>query len=604
MSISAVIFFMVAANTGAHLASGDNLRVGVQESNLGTCAGKPYSIWKEVCCDDGTVRMAGGPNMQCCGEEVFDPRLKSCCNGTVEPEAGLSCCGSTAYSPISSTCCQGKVTTDVSEMVSDCCETEAYNPISWVCCKNRLHPRRPHIKCCDTESFNSKTQLCCGPLSSRTVIAKLSEHHSCCGTTSFDQRTEYCTSAAQKQSRPTVFPVDVSGNLQGLPSIPTNLDHQGSCDRIGDAFKSYSLDSVFNPKTERCCVNQISHSGQSYCAGMICCEGNLTSTTGLFQWKCCGAVGYDPREHICCAGQISEKWPGETQCCGVKPYSVLDPEKLCCNGVLLEDDRGLEGWECAESRPYCPTRETRCGSVTYPEPGRYCCGHEAYNPGRELCCAGHRLPLGRGKVCCGAQAYYPNSKLKCCSGHLHRLVGPSRVDAVCCGTHLIADPSREDCCASFQMQLPYPKQAGFSCCREFYYNTSQYSCCAGHLRSLGATGVRQGEQRGHCEILNLDNLKNKELCKAEAYMGTVVSIAVKAISRRVVVKKVLRISMSQKVTPLNSITLDLDHCSCPPLAEGRLYLWIKQGPSFAFSDLSPPESLVHTLLSICLRSKN
>ncbi|KAI1893239.1 hypothetical protein AGOR_G00121660 [Albula goreensis] len=610
MAISAAIFFLVTACTALHLSACSQVKVLHDGgSNMGICAGNTYARWREVCCEDGSILTPGDPSMQCCGGRVFVPKHFSCCNGSLFHEPGLSCCNGIPYNPVNSSCCLGRVT-NISEMVSDCCESVAYNPVTQVCCDGHIHPLLPHSDCCHTELYDTETKLCCGHLSSRVVVDRPSKHHVCCGNISYNKCNQDCTAQLKV--------VDIDNSCQEKPlgsedqvifqlSTVKRMD-RALCSRTGDYLKNCGWDCWFDPGTERCCVNMTSHSGQPYGHGQTCCEGNLTSTPGLPEGKCCGSVGYDPRTHICCGGQLSGKAPDKLECCGVEPYSVLDPYTLCCNGELYTNDiSGYEGWECAEEGPYYPPLDTKCGSILYNEPGQHCCGHQTYHPEKDLCCEGHRWRGERrpGMECCGALPYdSADPHLRCCSGNLHKLRGLKRDRVGCCGTHLITDGRQQQCCTSPDMQLPYPRQSGFSCCGHFYYNASQHSCCAGLLRGHpGKASIPLAGNSRSCELLTLDNLKTHDLCNKavgnSVFVGTVESMAVRNGTRHVALSRVLT-SRRNNVTLLGSLKmLSLDHCGCPPLTLGRQYLWISKGTTWIMVDLSAIHSPVHALLSRC-----
>ncbi|KAJ8369001.1 hypothetical protein SKAU_G00090290 [Synaphobranchus kaupii] len=595
MEISAVIFVMVAANACVHHII--CAPAGVSGSNFGVCAGTDYAIWREVCCEDGTVLGPGDPSMQCCGGQVFNPRFSSCCNRNLYQEAGLSCCNGTAYSPFNATCCLGTVTTGVSEKVSGCCETKAFNPVAEVCCRPCIHPRHPRSDCCGREYIDEQTHLCCGT-DLDTIVEKKSEHDICCGKESIDESKSCCTHDTR------ILPLNHE-YCRGQTLAPASIQvYPPPSQRNGAFLKQCGMNSTYDTQKEQCCINKTSHIGRPYLHGQTCCEGQLTPTPGIFEGRCCGSVGYDPRNQICCGGKVSRTAPDESQCCGENSYSVLNPHTRCCAGVLHEG-HSLEEALCVGTQIHFPQLETRCQSILYPDPGLHCCGYQPYDLEKHICCAGHRWGRGedkRGMVCCGVQAYVRSDpKWKCCSGRLHSLEGERRGQAWCCGVHLITDTSRQECCISSQMQVVYTRIPGFSCCGDFYFNTSQQYCCAGHVRHHKVAGFQQGENQRHCELISLDNHKTQELCNNEVLIGSVESAAVKNAFRDVVVKNALQIHAGRNVTALmDTFLLRLNHCSCPLLAQDRLYLFIRQGSDGAtISDLSTMVSPVHQLLSRC-----
>ncbi|XP_061072319.1 uncharacterized protein si:ch211-195m9.3 [Conger conger] len=354
------------------------------------------------------------------------------------------------------------------------------------------------------------------------------------------------------------------------------------------------FDCTYDPQVELCCINQTSHSGRAYGLNYTCCEGHLTHTPGVFQGRCCGFVGYDPRIQNCCGGTVTRKDdPNQNQCCGEKSYSVMDQKELCCDGVLHPLGSNMMEVMCIGSRIHHRALDTQCNSILHPQPGLHCCGHQTYYPARDLCCAGHRWPEKWGMDCCGVQYYDHNDpKKKCCSGHLHSSAPGSR----CCGALLITDETLQECCASTHEQLMYRRRDGFSCCGHLYYNTSQHSCCAGRLHT--APGIRPQENPGHCELITFDNLNTCDL--KNVLTGSVESMAVENGSREVVVKSVLWIHEGNMEAKTGTHLLRLDHCSCPPLTKDRFYLFIGNGTDrMIISDLVTPVFQVHDLLSRC-----
>ncbi|XP_036392522.1 uncharacterized protein si:ch211-195m9.3 [Megalops cyprinoides] len=211
-------------------------------------------------------------------------------------------------------------------------------------------------------------------------------------------------------------------------------------------------------------------------------------------------------------------------------------------------------------------------------------------------------------MCCGVKPYNPkNQKQKCCSGQLHTLthLSTNTSHSECCGTHLIVNTSLETCCTSAQMQVLYQTKPSFSCCGHLYYNTSQHSCCAGNLRPLskqsGARGPLRNGHSGDCQLLHFANLMISELCNTTVFMGTVDSVAVNGTSRSVLLKNVLQIQGAKSVTAEPTARLlPLDHCSCPPMSQGILYLWIPgNNGKGQISDLSQLDSPLYAVLSKC-----
>ncbi|KAG9342127.1 hypothetical protein JZ751_017126 [Albula glossodonta] len=461
----------------------------------------------------------------CAGNTYARWREVCCEDGSIltPGDPSMQCCGGRVFVPKHFSCCSGSL---FHEPGLSCCNGIPYNPVNSSCCLGRVTNISEMVSdCCESVAYNPVTQVCCDG-----HIHPLLPHSDCCHKELFDTETKLCC-----------------GRLSSRVVVDRPSKHHVCCGNI-----SYNHSPLKSPWTERCVAGR-----------------------GLPEGKCCGSVGYDPRTHICCGGQLSEK----------------TPDKL----------------ECAEDGPYYPPLDTKCGSILYNEPGQHCCGHQTYRPEKDLCCEGHRWRGERrpGMGCCGALPYdSADPHLRCCSGNLHKLRGLNRDRVGCCGTHLITDRRQQQCCSSPDMQLPYPRQPGFSCCGHFYYNASQHSCCAGLLRGHpGKASIPIAGNNLSCELLTLDNLKTHDLCNKtvenSVFVGTVESMAVRNRTRHVALSRVLT-SRRNNVTLLGSLKmLSLDHCGCPPLTLGRQYLWISKGTTWIMVDLSAIHSPVHSLLSRC-----
>ncbi|XP_066560193.1 uncharacterized protein LOC136749631 [Amia ocellicauda] len=628
-----------------------------QLTNQGNCQGRTYNKLTEICCSNGKV-LSGNVNLLCCGEEAFDPSKSSCCMRKVFPGAGLSCCEHMAYSTSNESCCQGTLTSNISEVVSQCCGAKAYYPVNQLCCNGKIYPREINSTCCASGLYNSATELCCGRIIKKKELSDL-----CCGNKTFNPKTHTCCVdltiqsiskvdacctnfmklipynstykscdtgklISKKQEKPPQSSQEcgnscfnkseqiccdkrinpcVAGNLTKCCGDraynPSQLECHGKELFLGKSkmrVEPCGWDMYYDPNAELCWVNKISHLGLVYRPNQTCCDGNITNTpgTGWNGGKCCKSVGYNPSTHICCSGKLfKRKIETPLQCCDQNVFGATEKSFLCCNGTLHKNIK--EGSICRGSEVYFPGNQSVCGDLKYQQPGLHCCGHQAFDPTKEICCDGHRHGKVPNRSCCGVDTFDLKSQhLKCCNGQLHNLDSISR-NHQCCGKNLIQDTNQDVCCSSRQHQLVHKKQSKFSCCGHHYYNTSLYSCCAEKLHK----NIRLGDSEDHssgsqCRLIQLADLKTYHLCHKTVWVWEVSSMASGNVSFNYLVKNVIMIKADNKAEPqLEPHLQQLDHCHCPLLALGRTYaLWEDHGNIFIV-DLSHlgPSCVYHVL---------
>lgn len=105
------------------------------------------------CCDGVLNYNPAGSNVQCCGNQTYDPNKNTCCLNTIHPLTE-SCCGGVLYklSQRDVECCQGRL---ISTTESLCCQ--AYG-------KKRIVKKdnASHDLCCGLSSYDSGRKSCCG----------------------------------------------------------------------------------------------------------------------------------------------------------------------------------------------------------------------------------------------------------------------------------------------------------------------------------------------------------------------------------------------------------------------------------------------------------
>ncbi|XP_051513039.1 galaxin-like isoform X2 [Myxocyprinus asiaticus] len=374
--------------------------------------------------------------------------------GQIQEGHSLHCCGSQTYNISGSSCCNGKITPGLSQLVADCCESVAYNPLNKICCNGRIQTRNSaQDKCCGSEIYLMKTHLCCVD-----TIFELGENLFCCGNNLYNRETHCCCTSD-------------SNDLQVKPKPET------CCSNLADVL------STENSFTKKSAGSELTQSQQQFLSAFVSLPTKVSDMM-------CASKAYNPQESICCSGNLYRKSSAIIKCCGKYRYSLLDETVLCCNGILHHNLP--EQSVCVGGVVYTPG-ETACQLYVRPRLGEHCCGVKTLNPEIHICCNGHRHNKTNGTFCCGSEAYDPNDKsLRCCSGHLYitRLGGK----AECCGTLLLEDNTNQTCCSSTSHAMLYETQPKHMCCGNYYYNTSLWSCCAGHLKPTPKTDASDTEQ--------------------------------------------------------------------------------------------------------------
>ncbi|XP_051952901.1 galaxin-like isoform X2 [Xyrauchen texanus] len=415
-----------------------------------------------------------------------------------------------------------------------CCGNLTYN-ISGSSCCNEIYQMKTHLCCVDT-------------------IFELGENLFCCGNNLYNRKTHSCTK-----------------DLQVKPNLET------CCSKMTDVL------STENSFTKKSAGSTLIQSKQQPVSTSV---SPPTKVSDLM----CASKDYNPQESICCSGNPYRKTSALTKCCGKDIYSLLDETVLCCNGKL---HRNLpEQSECVGGVVYTPG-ETACQLYVRPRLGEHCCGEKTLNPEIHICCNGHRYNKKNVTFCCGSKAYDPYDKSwRCCSGHLYA----TRLDgkAECCGTLLLEDNTYQTCCSSTSHAMLYENQPKHMCCGNNYYNTSLWSCCAGHLKPTPKTDVSHTE-------LSLKPLMEliPDICSKKVLFGKVESVALNSSQRNIVLRVFVRFHVNTSEIKDPWLNVALDHCSSPALEHGMTYLW--EINNSVYKPLSHPidqNSDIHMLLTM------
>lgn len=129
------------------------------------CGRRLYQPADQVCCNGNLVTRPDTtfpfslpfPGYQCCGQELItNPNNQLCCNGIARRDFGSSgerkqyrCCGNEAYNFRNQTCCEGRI---VDGFNVRCCGDVGFDDNRQTCCNNQLFP-----------TGRVPQELCCGP---------------------------------------------------------------------------------------------------------------------------------------------------------------------------------------------------------------------------------------------------------------------------------------------------------------------------------------------------------------------------------------------------------------------------------------------------------
>ncbi|XP_024910946.1 uncharacterized protein LOC103378087 isoform X2 [Cynoglossus semilaevis] len=600
--------------------------------------GLPYQI--SLCAE---IAVGSLPNKVCdyrktCMGLEHDTRNAVCCGNRLHPGQGLSCCGKQAFNPGVATCCEhnqghtstAHVTSGLSKEVSACCGATAYNPLNEMCCLSTVLTRpSPKAKCCGKGAIDEETHLCCGPRNNKAILQRDSAHHVCCGHAQFNPKTHCCCSnhdslqikhssspccvgnlATNPQRLKTTLQTLLGPNAMNSVALhPTRhtVSKRGPCGgdfdarthlccgasdnkklliRKSDHHQCCGHDQ-YDTKTQCCCYKDngilVVHNFTSRCCGH---ESGVLMQAPLSQRICtepntslCGTICYNPSQLNCCERKnVEGRWCCESGGCDSGPTLYDAQTHVCCDGCV------------SERKPWT--------NQFHDSPGQHCCGTDTYQPEAEICCDGHRHPKIKSGRCCGIKTYnIQDPDVKCCEGTLHNLkvLGNGEDDILCCGS-LLQTP-QDICCSSADKAVLYANKTGHSCCGHRYYNRSLWSCCAGSLKPLHPSGLRQGNAPAGSSLSSVFNLPPEDLCN-KIRLGTVESVS----QRSIVFRDVVEINGSQdfvKALPTPHVLETPDTCNIPSLTPGVMY-YFNDVEVFTDFHQNPLESLYFILLKCTL----
>ncbi|XP_059893786.1 galaxin-2-like isoform X2 [Gadus macrocephalus] len=221
-------------------------------------------------------------------------------------------------------------------------------------------------------------------------------------------------------------------------------------------------------------------------------------------YKCCGQEAYNEDRQLCCGRlrsvKILMKEHKDSICCGDVQYN---PEtQRCCGDHPEINDISIS---CETDYKQVLTQEPTANNMI-PEPGTLykCCGQEAYNEDRQLCCGSLRsvkilMKEHKDSICCGDVQYNPETQ-RCCGDHPeindisiscetdykqvltqeptanNRMSGPGTLSK-CCG-QAAYNVYRQLCCGRPPSEKILMKEHKDSvCCGDVQYNPVTQGCC-------------------------------------------------------------------------------------------------------------------------------
>ena len=373
-------------NSGGYCTKGQPYEIGEKAC----CKGVIYDTKKQVCNKKGVVvdkpiAELGAP----CGDDVYFPADRVCCNGVVASKSKCKKCKSTQYDSETQECCaDGKVAEK-----GRCCNGVSMKSYE-ACCNGTVY---------STNSFSS--QGCCAG------VIYNSKTHDCCNDKIIDRSKEQCCT-----------------------NLVTPKGKCGQCRRKeydSVAKRTYYVYAPYNTDTHTCCGSGEYEAIAKVVEKNRCCGSQELMTPLEEGEQCCGHSRYNPQKGLaCCAAQIYN--PQEYVCCGGK---VVKADK-CCNGKVVE-----EGQVCCSGVITAASLCRECNGETYNPKTHVCCGGgdqasvtladkcircagAPYDSKKYKCIDGKiidkTLACGRsvlkdGQQCCwDTEPYYPDVQ-ECCS---------------------------------------------------------------------------------------------------------------------------------------------------------------------------------------------
>ncbi|XP_067681446.1 uncharacterized protein [Haliotis asinina] len=295
------------------------------------------------------------PNVQCCGQTVYNATKQQCCPGTslvgtvVDRDQRQACCGQGFVDTGRQLCCMGQAVAKTSPQ-DKCCGNQTYNPSTHSCCGNTPFNTVTHYCCSGSPSQPlKKGQVCCGGF-------PVASHQLCCfGTTPVNKQSTQDDSCCRKDSTIRTYNSTLMSCNPYTGEIETRISH------LDDTCEG----AHYLPDEAVCCGGEVHHFppgdtlgccrwGQKQTvyseASQMCCQGHVHNVSS-HEAECCRTQAYklysghnpclictqeNVPHQICCANQTYKSYDGDA-CCGHVPY--FSQEDTCCNGQVR---RGLQ----------------------------------------------------------------------------------------------------------------------------------------------------------------------------------------------------------------------------------------------------------------------
>ncbi|GAB6022745.1 hypothetical protein CHUAL_006841 [Chamberlinius hualienensis] len=371
---------------------------------------------------------------------IYNPSIEKCCNGiryTIPPDSYRECCGDQMIDYSVTTCCN-RTSYPLAEYPMVCCGDALMNNDKSFCVdnvvvevpeKDRLENRKSICSKSSTENefFDSENKICC----EGTVLDLEFETTDCCGAQTFDYSKSVCC-----------------GNI----NIFEFEDQESQ-----DDYRCCGDSAYFNTKAQLCCNNVTVDIGDitwPECCGTqiydkeqsICCDETIVDVEDIRTWECCGSEAYDlytqeccgtttyqsDDQHLSCCNDtlydstiqhccFDRKTPDEEdleyyvvslngydpnsttlQCCNEKLYCAKS--QICCNGELKENIYGKETFSC-------------CGDEIIDNTQQKCCNDQVYNSNLQTCCDKQVLDWKKYEYTCFVDntcSLYNSNKQMCC----------------------------------------------------------------------------------------------------------------------------------------------------------------------------------------------
>ena len=302
------------------------------------CQSNIIDTFKDTCRSVGDERYVfpRRSNWVDCSEGSYDPARQTCCQGLLYNFPG-ECCGKEIIKEgEDQICCDSrKQDSDFGEK-SLCCGGEVRNAEIYTCCGNASLPKTHRWEtCCDgviTDKWdchkkgeaaprppsNLEPAMCGGQLFNAS-------QHGCCNGVLYDPELNACTNKSlQPLCAGTPYDDAIQMCCAGETYDPLTT---GCCNGT-----PYELSS-----RHTCCDNVLHRMKNGACCGAavptpynsnryLCCNGTLQRKKKS-RTECCGDRAIDPKTDTCCQGEVTRGTSNGT-CCGNKAF---DPtEKMCC----------------------------------------------------------------------------------------------------------------------------------------------------------------------------------------------------------------------------------------------------------------------------------